>query len=51
MKHNKALGPKGFPVEFYQKFWRVIKTDLMALFGQLHEVELTLFRLNFGDIT
>jgi hypothetical protein len=26
MNHNKALGPDGFPAEFYQNFW-----DVMAL--------------------
>jgi hypothetical protein len=31
MEHDKAPGP----VEFYQKFWPVIKVDLMALFVQL----------------
>ena len=32
MEHNKAPGPDGFPAEFYQVFWEVIKSDLMALF-------------------
>jgi hypothetical protein len=32
MEHNKAPGPDGFPAEFYQHFWEVIKSDLMALF-------------------
>jgi hypothetical protein len=22
MEHNKALGPDGFPAEFYQVFWK-----------------------------
>jgi hypothetical protein len=32
MEHNKAPGLDGFPVEFYQHFWEVLKDDLMALF-------------------
>jgi hypothetical protein len=43
MKHNKAPGPDGFPVEFYQVFWEIIKGDLMALFKQFHERKLTSF--------
>jgi hypothetical protein len=51
MEHNKAPGPGGFPPEFYQKFWEVIKEDLMALFNQLHCGELSLYKLNYGIIT
>lgn len=36
MKHNKAPGPDGFPVEFCQKFWDVIKSDLMQMFHELY---------------
>jgi hypothetical protein len=36
MEHNKAPGPDGFPAEFYQHFWDVIKSDLLALFADLH---------------
>jgi activator of 2-hydroxyglutaryl-CoA dehydratase len=35
MEHNKALGLDGFSTELYQKFWRVIKFDLMEMFAQL----------------
>jgi hypothetical protein len=51
MEHNKAPGPDGFPAEFYQVFWEVIKEDLMAVFRDFHSGELPLHRLNFGIIT
>jgi hypothetical protein len=51
MEHNKALGPHGFPAEFYQVFWPIIKSDLMAMFVQLKDGDLSLYKLNFGVIT
>ena len=51
MEHNKAPGPDGFPVEFYQVFWEVIKDDLLVLFADFHNEDLNLFSLNFGIIT
>jgi hypothetical protein len=50
MEHNKAPGPDGFPSEFYQAFWHVIKDDLMALFEDFHNGTLPLHSLNFGTI-
>jgi hypothetical protein len=47
MKHNKAPGPDGFPAEFYQVFWSLIKNDLMALFRDFHVGNLPFFNLNF----
>jgi len=51
MKHNKAPDPDGFPTEFYQVFWSLIKDDLMAMFREFHNGILPLFNLNFGTIT
>ena len=50
MKHNKAPGPDGFPAEFYQNFWDIIKSDLLELFNVLQMGQLELFKLNFGEI-
>jgi hypothetical protein len=51
MEHNKAPGPDGFPVEFYQQFWDIIKSDLMALFQCFQRGDLPLHKFNFGVIT
>ena len=51
MEHNKAPGPDGFLVEFYQVFCNLIKDDLMALFTDFHKEELNLYSLNFRIIT
>ena len=50
MEHNKAPCPDGFPAEFYQNFWEIVKSDLLELFGALHSRQLEIFRLNFGEI-
>ena len=36
IEHNKAPGLDGFPVEFYQFFWDVVKQDLMSLFFEFY---------------
>lgn len=51
MKHNKAPGLDGFPLEFYQVFWEVVKDDLMVLFKEFHNGTLPLFSLHFGTVT
>jgi hypothetical protein len=50
MEHNKAPGPDGFPAEFYQVCWEIIKDDLMELFREFHNGNLPLYSLNFGTI-
>ena len=51
MEHNKAPGPDGFPVEFYQFFWEVVKLDLLNLFDEFHAGRLPIHSLIFGAIT
>ncbi len=50
MDHNSSPGPDGFPAEFYQVFWEIVKNDLMALFREFHKGTLSLYNLNFGII-
>jgi mannosylglycoprotein endo-beta-mannosidase len=50
MNHNTAPGPDGFPLEFYQVFWNVIKDDVMAMFTDFHKRESLLHSLNFKTI-
>jgi hypothetical protein len=50
MEYNKVPGPDGFPPEFYQVFWDLLKDDLMAMFMEFHEGTLPLNSLNFGTI-
>jgi hypothetical protein len=51
MKHNKAPCPDGFPAEFYQFFWEIVKLDLMSLFYEFHAGRLPIHSLNFAVIT
>jgi hypothetical protein len=50
MEKNKAPGPDGFPAEFYQSFWEIIKHDFLALFADFKQGRLPLHKLNFGNI-
>jgi hypothetical protein len=51
MKHNKAPCSDGFPAEFYQFFWEIMKLDLMSLFYEFHARRLPIHSLNFVVIT
>ena len=51
MEKNKAAGPDGFNIEFYQHFWELVKGDLFALLEEFYEHNLDLDRLNYGVIS
>lgn len=51
MEKNKASGPDGLPIEFYQACWDIIKPDMMELFKDFHMGALDVKRINFGIIT
>jgi hypothetical protein len=51
MEKNKAAGPDGFPIEFYQACWDIIKDDIMAAFHDLYEHKIDLASINYGIIT
>lgn len=51
MRRNRAPGPDGFPIEFYQKFWPLSCKDLLKLFQAFDQGALDLSRFNYGTIT
>jgi hypothetical protein len=50
MEKNKAPGPDGFPAEFYQTFWEILKDDLMVMFFKFQQGDLPIYKLNYGTI-
>jgi hypothetical protein len=46
-----APGPDGLPSLFFQKYWEIVKGDVMRLVKRFLEGTLDLFRLNFAAIT
>ena len=46
-----APGPDGLSFLFYQKFWNLIKNDVVHLFNDFHRGDLDLKRLNFALVT
>lgn len=46
-----APGPDGFPFLFLQKFWSLIKFDIISMFSDFYEGNLDIFRLNFAVLT
>jgi hypothetical protein len=51
MEKNKDVGLDGFPIEFYQRNWDILKFDLIALFQDFYKREVDIRILNYGTIT
>lgn len=51
MKKNRAPGPDGFPIEFYEHFWDLISPDLMRVIEDFQKGNIEIERLNYGVIT
>jgi hypothetical protein len=46
-----APGPDGLSFMFYQKFWEILKEDLVSLFEDFYKGDLDLYRLNCAMLT
>jgi hypothetical protein len=51
MEKNKAAGPDGLLVEFFQSCWDIIKEDVVDLFSDFHRGVLDVRKINYGIIT
>jgi hypothetical protein len=51
MERNKAAGPDGMPIEFFQARWGFIKSDMIDLFIDFYVGTLDIKMLNYGIIT
>jgi hypothetical protein len=50
MEKNKAAGPDGIPIKFYQACCELVKFDIMVVFDDLYEHKIDLARINYGII-
>jgi hypothetical protein len=46
-----APGPDGIPFFFYQKFWELVKPEILSMFNDFSKGELDIYRLNFAMLT
>ncbi len=48
---DKALGPDGFPMSFYQVCWDIIRSDIMGVMHHFHEMVTFAISLNATFLT
>jgi hypothetical protein len=46
-----APGPVGIPFFFHQKFWELVKPEILSMFNDFSKGELDIYRLNFAMLT
>ena len=51
MKSNTALGPDGFPVSFFKKFWPECKLGVLHILNDFILGRIDVSRLNFGVLS
>jgi hypothetical protein len=51
MAEDKSLGPDGFVVQFYTKFWDLIKDEFTSMLQQAHQRGRLSGNMNHGLIT
>ena len=51
MKKGKAPGPDGFPIEFFQEFWEIIKFYLLEVVQESYQNKQMLKSLNATFLT
>jgi len=47
---EKSPGPDGFSIIFLQKFWELVKPDVLSLFSQFYNGAMDLWHLNYALI-
>jgi hypothetical protein len=50
MDKNKAAGPDGLPIEFFQVSWPIIKEDIIELFAYFYLGRMDIKRINYDII-
>jgi hypothetical protein len=48
---GKAYGPNRFPNEFFQRYWPIIKGDIIQVLNDFHDHKVDLWRINKAHIS